>query len=237
METQVQRPWADGRWCSHTALRVREAARCRHKIAGSAGSHARRRRRPRRVLREGFPKPLLARHAPPGQGRIHPPCSARAGWIYSDGTGGQALAGRCGRGSVGRCVQDSEGLEPDPRTFALEDEIRRTRDIFLGSSHNDPEAPNPFFRQPEYSSQPDEPLAYRDLGEYENHYVYLQGLWQSDEESIVHARETEEYEDYVAFKMVGQKVVAVCQTGTVRFSGCSSRWTASQFRPNWRERT
>ncbi|MYB48290.1 MAG: redoxin domain-containing protein [Dehalococcoidia bacterium] len=104
-------------------------------------------------------------------------------------------------------------LEPDPRTFALEDEIRRTRDIFLGSLHNDPEAPDPFFRQPEYPSQPDEPFAYRDPGEYENHYVYLQGLWQSDEESIVHARETAEYEDYLAFKMVGKKVAAILSNG------------------------
>ncbi|MYD50571.1 MAG: redoxin family protein [Dehalococcoidia bacterium] len=104
-------------------------------------------------------------------------------------------------------------LEPDPRTFALEDEIRRTRDIFLGSSHNDPEAPDPFFRQPEYSSQPGESFAYRDPGEHENHYVYLQGLWQSDEKSIVHARETAEYEDYVAFKMVGKKVAAILSNG------------------------
>ena len=104
-------------------------------------------------------------------------------------------------------------LEPDPRTFALGDEIRRTRDIFLGSSHSDPEPPDPFFRQPEYSTQPGEPIAYRDPGEHENHYVYLQGLWQSEEESIVHARETAEYEDYVAFKMVGKKVAAVLSNG------------------------
>ena len=104
-------------------------------------------------------------------------------------------------------------LEPDPRTFALEDEIRRTRDIFLGSSYNGPEAPDPFFRQPEYSSQPGESFVYRDPGEYENHYVYFQGLWQSDEKSIVHARETAEYEDYVAFKMVGKKVAAILSNG------------------------
>ena len=104
-------------------------------------------------------------------------------------------------------------LEPDPRTFALEDDIRRTRDIFLGSSHNDTEARNPYFRQPEYLTQPGEPFAYRDTGEHENHYVYLQGLWRSEEESIVHARETAEYEDYVAFKVVGKKVAAVLSNG------------------------
>lgn len=104
-------------------------------------------------------------------------------------------------------------LEPDPRTFALGDEIRRSRDIFLGTSHNDPEVPDPFFRQPEYSSRPGKPFAFQDPGEHENHYVYLQGLWQSEEESIVHARGTAEYEDYVAFKMVGKKVAAVLSNG------------------------
>ena len=56
-------------------------------------------------------------------------------------------------------------------------------------------------------------MSYRDPGEHENHYVYLQGLWQSDEESIVHARATAECEDYVAFKMVGKKVAAVLSNG------------------------
>ena len=104
-------------------------------------------------------------------------------------------------------------LEPDPRTFALENEIRRTRDIFLGSSHNDPEAPDPFFRQPEYSSRPGGPVSYQDPGEHENHYVYLHGLWQSEVESIVHARDTAEYEDYLAFKMVGKKAAATLSNG------------------------
>ena len=58
----------------------------------------------------------------------------------------------------GVAFKTQKELEPDPRTFALEDKIRRTRDIFLGSSHNDPEAPDPFFRQPEYSSQSGEPF-------------------------------------------------------------------------------
>ena len=104
-------------------------------------------------------------------------------------------------------------LEPDPRTFELDDEIRRTRDIFLGASLNDPEGPDPFFQQPGYYQQTGESVTYQDPGEHENHYVYLHGLWRSDEESIVHSRDTAEYEDYVAFKMVGKKAAAILSNG------------------------
>ena len=104
-------------------------------------------------------------------------------------------------------------LEPDPRTFALDSELRRTRDIFMGASRNDPEGPDPFFRQQEYYRQTSKTVEYRDPGEHENHYVYLHGLWRSDEESIVHSSDTAESEDYVAFKMVGKKAAAILSNG------------------------
>ena len=104
-------------------------------------------------------------------------------------------------------------LEPDPRTFALENDMRRTRDFFLGSLRNNPETPNTIFAQQEYDGLTGETVTYRDPGEHDNHYVYLQGLWRSDRESIVHAGDTAEYEDYVAFKMVGKKAAAVLSNG------------------------
>ena len=104
-------------------------------------------------------------------------------------------------------------LEPDPRTFALEDDVRRTRDFYLGTSWNDPEAPDPYFRQEGYFLGTNEPHTYVDPGEHENHYVYLHGEWQSVTESIIHSRTTDEYEDYIAFKMVGKKVAAVMSNG------------------------
>ena len=104
-------------------------------------------------------------------------------------------------------------LEPDPRTFALDSELRRTRDIFLGKARNDPEGPDPFFRQQEYYRQKGKTVAYRDPGEHENHYVYLHGLWRCDEESIVHSSDTAESENYVAFKMVGKKAAAILSNG------------------------
>ncbi len=104
-------------------------------------------------------------------------------------------------------------LEPDPRTYALEDDVRRTRDIYLGTTWNDPEAPDPYFRQEEYFLGTIQPHTYIDPGEHENHYVYLHGEWQTGEESIIHSRTTDEYEDYIAFKMVGKKAAAVLSNG------------------------
>ena len=106
-------------------------------------------------------------------------------------------------------IRTQKELEPDPRTFELDDEVRITRDIYLGTSRNDTETPDPFFRQQEYSLKTGKSAAYRDPGEHENHYVYLHGLWQSDDEAIVHSRDTDEYQDYVAFKLVGKRAVAV----------------------------
>ena len=104
-------------------------------------------------------------------------------------------------------------LEPDPRTYALEDDVRRTRDFYLGTSWNDPEAPDPYFRQEEYFLGTNQPHTYIDPGEHENHYVYLHGEWQTGEESISHSRTTDSYKDYIAFKMVGKKVAAVLSNG------------------------
>ena len=104
-------------------------------------------------------------------------------------------------------------LEPDPRTFALEDEVRRTRDFSLGASWNDREAPDPIFRQEEYFLGSNQPRTYVDPGEYENHYVHLHGEWRASEESIIHSRDTDSYKDYIAFKMVGKKAAAVLSNG------------------------
>ena len=104
-------------------------------------------------------------------------------------------------------------LEPDPRAFELDDEMRRTRDIFLGKARNVQEESNPFFQQPEYYRPTGNAVAYQDPGQHKNHYVYLHGLWRSDDESVIHSRDTENYEDYAAFKAVGKRVAAVLSNG------------------------
>ena len=87
MAAEVRRPWADGCRRSHTAIRVRETARCRHSLAGRPGNHARRRGRPRRGHLARLPQPFFDRHLSFGQSRVYSPRSVRAGWIHPDGAG------------------------------------------------------------------------------------------------------------------------------------------------------
>ena len=44
---------------------------------------------------------------------------------------------------------------------------------------------------------------------HQNHRFYLQGTWYNDVEAIRHARQTENYEDYIALKFTGTSVNAV----------------------------
>ncbi len=110
-------------------------------------------------------------------------------------------------------ISSQPELEPDPRTFALEDDVRRTRDIHLGSAKNGAESPDPYFPQEEYYQGTNGTISFQDPGEYENSYVYLHGKWQTGEESIVHSSNTDSYTDYLAFKMVGQRAAAVLSNG------------------------
>ena len=50
---------------------------------------------------------------------------------------------------------------------------------------------------------------YRDPGSHLNQFIYLNGQWTSDLEAIEHARETEDYEDYIALKFFARSVNAV----------------------------
>ena len=51
---------------------------------------------------------------------------------------------------------------------------------------------------PEYYANTETDIMYTDPGDHANHYIYLSGLWNNTEEGLVHARETEDYEDYIA---------------------------------------
>ena len=103
-------------------------------------------------------------------------------------------------------VVDSEARE------ARGDE-RRTRELYAGfrrninalTSGNRP----PYILQPDYFSSPGEDVLYFDTGEHQNNYLYLEGLWRSTDESIVHARDTEDSTDYVAILFYATQVNAV----------------------------
>ena len=99
-------------------------------------------------------------------------------------------------------AQDSEDIE----TF-------QTRELYAGYERNYGTLMSggvpPYVLHEEYYNAPDKKVMYTDPGERRNHFLYLQGLWLNTAESLNHARETMELEDYIAFKFVGTSVNAV----------------------------
>ena len=88
-----------------------------------------------------------------------------------------------------------------------------TRELYAGYRRNysvlrSQEVP-PYVLHQEYYEEPDSDTSYVDPGDHTNHFLYLNGLWRNQEESLVHARQTEEYEDYVALKFYATSVNAV----------------------------
>ena len=71
----------------------------------------------------------------------------------------------------------------------------------------------PYVLHEEYYEAPDMEVMYEDPGEHRNHFLYLNGLWLNTAESIVHARETMDLEDYIALKFMGTSVNAVMTPG------------------------
>ena len=92
-------------------------------------------------------------------------------------------------------------------------EESQTRELYAGYERNygalmSQQYP-PYVRHVEYYEAPDVKVLYEDPGEYINHFLYLNGLWLNTQESLVHARETMEYEDYIALKFFGTSVNVV----------------------------
>jgi len=63
--------------------------------------------------------------------------------------------------------------------------------------------------QEQYYIKPDSTREYVDTGAYTPQQFYLQGLWTNGPESIIHARETKNLEDHLAFEFVGRSANVV----------------------------
>ena len=85
----------------------------------------------------------------------------------------------------------------------------QTRELYAGYLRNN-NAQTPYVGNPEYySTSQDTPTLYEDTGNYQNHLLYLQGLWTNDPESLTHARVTEDLEDYIGLNFFGTTVNVV----------------------------
>ena len=67
---------------------------------------------------------------------------------------------------------------------------------------------------PAYYDDRDEVNAYTDPGAHLNQYIYLQGHWLNGPESLVHARATQDYDDYLAIKYFAAAVNAVLRSAS-----------------------
>ncbi len=118
---------------------------------------------------------------------------------------------------TGEDVRDiSPNTSPEPR---VADDARTgdreqglTRELYAGYSRNYASLGGggaPYVLHEEYYRKPDAEILYADPGGHENHFMYLNGLWLNTEESLVHARETSDYEDHIALKFFATSVNAV----------------------------
>ena len=85
---------------------------------------------------------------------------------------------------------------------------RVTRELYGGYERNYT-TQGIYAGQEDYYIEPDSTREYEDLAAYTPQQWFLQGLWTNGPESIIHARETENLEDHIAFHFVGRSANVV----------------------------
>ena len=107
-------------------------------------------------------------------------------------------------------VDVSDAPEPrvDPQAYSADPETRITREIYGGYGRN-ASTQGTYVAHREYYNGPDRTLKYSDPGDHQNQFVYLQGSWTNGIEKLRHARQTQDYEDYIALKFFATSVNAV----------------------------
>ena len=107
--------------------------------------------------------------------------------------------------------------EVDERAFTGTDPFaRQTRELYAGFIRNFGALRGgtpPYVMHEEFYGAPSQDLMYEDPGDHRNHHMYLQGLWHNGLEELVHARETEDYEDYLALTFMAIEVNVVLSEG------------------------
>ena len=101
---------------------------------------------------------------------------------------------------------------PDPvrlaGTRATDFEKLLTREMYTGTLRNIDHGGAYILNQEYYESE-GEAREYADDGERKNHFLFLQGVWRSTEESLDHARISDDYADYIGFRFYANEVNAV----------------------------
>ena len=91
-----------------------------------------------------------------------------------------------------------------------------TRELYAGTGRNYSALRSgtraPYVLNEEFYQQGNADTEYTDPGNWLNHHIYLQGLWHNSEESLRHARMTEDFEDYMALRFNAVDVNVVLRT-------------------------
>ena len=116
---------------------------------------------------------------------------------------------------------DLSGISPesapepvrDPAASVADPSMLQTRELYAGFERNfgaiQSQAIPPYILHPEYYEKVNADVLYTDPGDHRNQFLYLHGLWRNEAERLVHARQTEGYDDYVALKFYGTSVNVV----------------------------
>ena len=105
-------------------------------------------------------------------------------------------------------ISDEPAPRIDPKAYTSDPAERLTREIYGGFSRNNSQGGTYVFHREYYEGQ-DRTFFYTDPGEHQNQFMYLQGPWINGSEKLRHARETENYEDYIGLQFVATSVNAV----------------------------
>ena len=105
------------------------------------------------------------------------------------------------------------GPEIDPGVNRTDSSLSQTRELYAGIQRNI-SARVPYYGNNQFYYVPAmTPAFYEDPGDHANHFLYLHGAWINGMESIMHAQETENLEDYIALKIFGTSVNVVIDSG------------------------
>ena len=105
-----------------------------------------------------------------------------------------------------------EAPERDPSAYPADHMQGLTRELYAGAGRSYSALYNgdaPYILQEEFYQGAEQIVEFSDPGEHSNHFLYIQGLWRNGLESLLHARQTEEFEDYVQIKYYAREVNVV----------------------------
>lgn len=105
-------------------------------------------------------------------------------------------------------VNHDDGPSVIPAAYASNPEERITRELYGGWQRN-ATSNGLYIAHASYYDAPLETRDYEDPGEHFNQFLFLQGSWTAGLESIEHARETENFEDYIALRSFARSANAV----------------------------